>query len=85
MNIGIRELKAKLSFYVQSAADGKTIIVTDRGKPVAQLAALEEYNSVASGIEQGWIEPAKLRELPNLDTKFESEQSVLNILDEDRS
>jgi len=37
---GVRELKAHLSQYVQRAAMGETVIVTDHGKPVAVLAPL---------------------------------------------
>ncbi len=36
--VGIRELKNSLSTYVREAQDGETIVVTDRGEPVAQLA-----------------------------------------------
>jgi prevent-host-death family protein len=40
MNVGIRDLTAHLSDYVGRAADGELIVVTDRGRPVAQLTAL---------------------------------------------
>jgi prevent-host-death family protein len=38
--VGIRELKNSLSTYVRKAHDGQTIVVTDRGEPVAQLTPL---------------------------------------------
>lgn len=34
---GIRELKDRLSEYVRLAASGETVLVTDRGKVVAEL------------------------------------------------
>ena len=40
-DVGIRELKAKLSECVRRAAGGERIIVTDRGRPVAQLTSLD--------------------------------------------
>ncbi len=40
MDVGIRELKARLSHYVKLAHEGESITVTDRGSPVAILAAL---------------------------------------------
>lgn len=40
--VGMRELRTKLSEYVRRAAAGERIIVTDRGRPVVQLTALEE-------------------------------------------
>ncbi len=38
--IGIRVLKAQLSKYVAKVVSGETIIVADRGKPVAMLSPL---------------------------------------------
>jgi antitoxin (DNA-binding transcriptional repressor) of toxin-antitoxin stability system len=36
---GVRELKAKLSEYLREVARGETILVTDRGRVVAELRA----------------------------------------------
>jgi antitoxin (DNA-binding transcriptional repressor) of toxin-antitoxin stability system len=36
---GVRELKAKLSEYLRDVAGGETILVTDRGRVVAELRA----------------------------------------------
>lgn len=38
--VGIKELKAKLSEYVERARDGEMVVVTDRGEPVAELVPL---------------------------------------------
>jgi antitoxin (DNA-binding transcriptional repressor) of toxin-antitoxin stability system len=38
MDVGIRELKARLSHYVKVAHEGEQITVTDRGVPVAVLS-----------------------------------------------
>jgi prevent-host-death family protein len=35
--VGVRELKAKLSQYLREAKAGRTVVVTERGKPVASL------------------------------------------------
>ena len=35
--VGIRKLKNRLSKYVARARKGQTIVVTDRGEPVAKL------------------------------------------------
>ena len=37
LEVGIRALKARLSELVRRAADGETIVVTERGRPVAEL------------------------------------------------
>lgn len=38
--VGIRELKARLSHYVRSVRERGRIIVTDRGREVAELRAV---------------------------------------------
>lgn len=40
--VGIRELKGRLSSYIQRAKNGEALIVTDRGKPVVKIAPYEE-------------------------------------------
>jgi prevent-host-death family protein len=37
MNVGIRELKLHLSKYIARVRAGETVVVTDRGRPVARL------------------------------------------------
>lgn len=41
IEVGVRELKNNLSRYLDQVKDGQEIIVTDRGRPVARLAALD--------------------------------------------
>lgn len=83
MDVGIRELKAKLSYYVAEAANGASIVITDRGKPVARLGAIAETSHFDRGLEEGWIEPARRTKLtppkpaPGL-------EPVTRVLDEDR-
>jgi len=40
MTVGIRELKARLSSYVQQVKDGTILTITERGKPVARIVPL---------------------------------------------
>jgi antitoxin (DNA-binding transcriptional repressor) of toxin-antitoxin stability system len=37
--VGIRELKAQLSRYLRDVAGGETVLVTDRGRVIAELRA----------------------------------------------
>lgn len=56
MEVGIRELKAHLSAFVGRARRGETVIVTDRGRPVARLQPLESGQppeSVRALVESG--------------------------------
>jgi prevent-host-death family protein len=57
MNVGIRELKARLSEFVERAASGETIQVTDRGRPKAMLGPLPGTLDLRGPVEVGWIAP----------------------------
>ena len=56
--VGIRELKANLSRYVARVKAGERIIVTDRGKQVAELAPLhpelQTLNRLAEDGQVSW-------------------------------
>lgn len=83
MSVGIRELKAKLSEYVSRAADGEEIVVTDRGRPVARLVALQGASMIDRGIEEGWITPASRTRLAPA-VRVCAPRSIADALDEDR-
>jgi prevent-host-death family protein len=53
--VGIRELKARLSYYLERAAAGETIVVTDRGNAKAELRPLSVEERIQQGIREGWI------------------------------
>jgi prevent-host-death family protein len=55
MDVGVRELKQRLSRYLARVARGETIRVTDRGVPKAILAPLPGAARIEEGIDQGWI------------------------------
>lgn len=40
--VGIRELKAKLSRYVEQVKAGDTVTITERGKPVGRIVPVRQ-------------------------------------------
>jgi prevent-host-death family protein len=58
MNVGIRELKQHLSQYLDRAAQGEIIQVTDRGVVKAQIVPVPGAGRFAQGVEEGWITAA---------------------------
>jgi prevent-host-death family protein len=85
MDVGIRELKAKLSQYVDRAAGGEVIRVTDRGVPRALLMALPETDRVEQGIREGWIRPPLRASVATPDPVTPpSGPTTTEILDDDR-
>jgi prevent-host-death family protein len=83
MEVGIRELKAKLSEYVSMAEQGRDIVVTDRGRPVARLLPYSETSAFDQGIALGWIEAPRRVGLA-LHTPHAGRESVLDVLADDR-
>jgi prevent-host-death family protein len=41
MRVGVRELKSRLSEYLQQVKSGQTITVTERGKPIGQVIPIK--------------------------------------------
>ena len=83
MDVGIRELKAKLSEYVASVAQGGRVTVTDRGRPVAELVPISSQSELERGVEAGWVDPPRRNKLGE-PTLFESDRSVADVVDDDR-
>ena len=53
MNIGVRDLKQNLSKYLDQAANGEMVVVTDRGVPKALIVAIPGGDQMAKGVEEG--------------------------------
>jgi prevent-host-death family protein len=65
--IGIKALKDRLSEYVRAAAAGETVLVTDRGRVVAELiaprvrdGASPAEQKMAELIREGLVTPARV-------------------------
>lgn len=62
--VGLKTLKNKLSEYVRLAAQGETVLVTDRDRVVAELvppaaerAPLLADAQLADVVRKGWLRP----------------------------
>jgi prevent-host-death family protein len=55
MDVGVRELKQRLSEYLDRAERGEIIRVTDRGRPKAVLGPLPGRLRLEEGIAEGWV------------------------------
>jgi len=83
MDIGVRDLKQRLSEIIERAAQGETIRVTDRGKPKAILGPVPGVARIELGIAEGWLRAAE--ELPVARVKrHRAERASIEVLDEDR-
>ena len=84
MQVGIRELKRRLSAWVARAANGEVIRVTDRGKPRAVLGPLPAADRREAGIAEGWIRPGRRRGPAKTPRGHRASRSIAEVLAEDR-
>jgi prevent-host-death family protein len=81
--VGIRELKDRLSELVARAADGDVIVITERGRPKAQLRPL---SPIQRGIAEGWITPAKRPgPIKGPRKRYKAKRTIEEMMDEDRA
>lgn len=89
--VGIKTLKNKLSEYVRMAADGETVLVTDRDRVVAELtppnagrAAGASDALLADAVRRGWLSPPVQMPVPPVRQPVAPLATVLRELDLDR-
>lgn len=83
MDVGVRELKQHLSEYLERAAQGEVIRVTDRGQPKALLCPVPGVGRLHTGIEEGWLRAPKPTE-PTAVPRFKAKLTAAEALSEDR-
>lgn len=82
--VGIRELKARLSHYLDRAAAGETIVVTDRGKAKVEIRALSVEERIQKGIDEGWITPGSGRRPYREPLRLKGRMTIAEAMAEDR-
>jgi antitoxin (DNA-binding transcriptional repressor) of toxin-antitoxin stability system len=93
--VGIRELKNRLSEYVRQVREGEVIMVTDRGEVVAELRApeaatnelLQKYPGLVDMVRRGLIRLPSQPHRPGLYPRLPSVTppgTAQRLLDEDR-
>jgi prevent-host-death family protein len=55
MNVGVRELKNSLSRYLKRVKDGETIVVTERGRPVARILPADVPDRIVRLMAEGRV------------------------------
>jgi len=83
MDVGVRELKRRLSEFLERAAHGEVIRVTDRGQPKAMLGPLPQGPKVETGVAEGWIRPGRDSN-PRPAARHPADRRVAAVLGEDR-
>ena len=87
--VGARELKTRLGAYLRRVRQGHTLVVTDRGQPVAELRPLDTSSGtdaiLAALTATGMITRPRTRPLPPFRPITASEPSAESAVIEDRA
>jgi prevent-host-death family protein len=59
MDVGIRELRAGLSRFVERVKQGEEIVVTEHGRPVARIVPMNGERKIDRLIREGVVIPAR--------------------------
>lgn len=87
MDVGVRELKARLSHYLDLAQRGEDVVVTEHSRPVARIVGLkaELPAHLAGMVRRGEIYPAPgPRRTLNLPAPVSRSGSLVDALLEER-
>jgi prevent-host-death family protein len=82
-DVGVRELKQRLSEYLERAERGEVIRVTDRGRPKAVLGPLPGRVRIEEGIAEGWLTPGSGEPLRPVE-RVAAGPASLDVIAEDR-
>ena len=96
--VGLKVLKNKLSEYVRAAADGETVLITDRDRVVAEIGpprlgadapgTTDAERQWAELIRQGVVRPARISPntpMPERQPGIMTLEEILRDLDDARS
>jgi prevent-host-death family protein len=85
VEVGVRELKNNLSRYLNRVQQGEEVIVTDRGRPVARLSALDHSTDrLAELIAAGVVRPPRSTTRSRPARRIKPKGSVSDLVAEQR-
>jgi prevent-host-death family protein len=84
MDVGVRELKQHLSEYLDRAARGEIITVTEHGRPKVQIGRLADRGALDAGASEGWLRLPLAPPTAQIRRRATSRLRVLDELDDDR-
>jgi prevent-host-death family protein len=87
MTVGVRELKSQLSKYLRQVKSGRTVVITEHGKVVAQLGPIgrSTEEKMKAMVKAGLAEwnGKKLKPMKSI-ARVKNGHSVARIIIEDR-
>lgn len=64
MEVGVRELRDQLSRHLAEVRQGRTVTVTDHGRPIARIVPVERLTKLEQLRAEGRVQRARSRKRP---------------------
>jgi prevent-host-death family protein len=64
VEVGVRELRDQLSRHLAEVREGRTVTVTDHGRPIARIVPVHRPTKLEQLREEGRIQRARTRKQP---------------------
>jgi prevent-host-death family protein len=84
VEVGIRELRAHLSRYLDQVREGEEIVVTDRGKPIARITPTNGRSRIDELIAAGILTPPANKGPRTVPEPMKTEGTVSDLVAEQR-
>jgi prevent-host-death family protein len=83
MNVGVRELRDGLSRHLAQVRAGRTVTITDHGRPVARIVPIDTLNALEQLVAEGRVQPATVPKRP-APKPVRAAGTVSDLIDEQR-
>ena len=85
MEVGVKELRANLSHWLEMVREGQEIVVTDRGRPVARLVGTPWTPALDRLVERGLVRlPLEPRRPASQIARVKAKGSVAELVGDQR-
>ena len=84
MEAGVRELRDRLSHYLNVVRDGQEVTVTDHGKAVARLVPLDQPRALDRLVAEGLVTPALAAKRSRTPLRITAKGTVSDLVAEQR-
>ena len=84
MDVGVRDLRDNLSRHLRAVLEGTEITVTDHGRAVARIVAVDQPDRFAELVAEGVITPARAGRSSLADKGVSARGTVSDLVAEQR-
>lgn len=84
IEVGVRDLKNQLSYYLRRVGDGEEIVVTDRGRPIARLIGMDGSTNRLEDLIEARLARRPVTSDRSVPKRLETAGPVSDLVDEQR-